>query len=110
MVVWRGWLAVLTPATHSDLSFVSSHPGCLNPHPPVLSPPPTKDLLDEEEEVGGDLFYDFFAIFLSPHPFGFQAHLFLLRLRESGATIYIVAWELRPRGPFCCEVGWGSGG
>ena len=38
----EGWLAVLTPATLSDLSFVSSHPGPLAPHPPVPSPPPTK--------------------------------------------------------------------
>lgn len=106
----EGWLEVLTPDTLADLSFVSSHPG------PVTPPSPRhhqqKDLADEEEEeVGGHLFYDFFAIFFSSLLFGFQAHSFLPRPPETGgATIYIVAWELRPRGPLCCEVGWGSGG
>lgn len=48
----EGWLAVLTPATLSDLSFVSSHPGPLAP-PTPLSPHrhQQKDLLGEEEEV-----------------------------------------------------------
>ena len=84
------------------------------PHPPVPSPPPTKGPLGRGGGGGGGgggtSFMTSLPFFSSSLPFGFQAHSFLPRPRESGATIYIVAWELRPRGPFCCEVGWGSGG
>lgn len=77
----------------------------MSPHPKQQ-----KDLLDEEEEVGATSFMTSLPFFSPPFPLGLQAHSFLPRPRESGATIYIVAWELRPRGPFCCEVGWGSSG
>lgn len=60
--VWKGWLAVLTPATLSDLSFVSSHPGPLSPHPLVPSLPINKRT-SWIRRRGGHLFYDFFAIF-----------------------------------------------
>lgn len=73
----EGWLAVLTPATLSDLSFVSSHPG-------PLAPPPTPCPLTATNKRTswvrrrrwrrwwGHLFYDFFAIFFLLPPFRFS--------------------------------------
>lgn len=53
----EGWLAALTLATLSDLSFVPSHPGPLTLHPLSPQSHQQKELMDKEEEVGGLLFY-----------------------------------------------------
>lgn len=107
MDVWRRRLEVVTPMTLSDLSFVSSRPGPPSSTPMCPQPHQQWDLLGEKEEVGCNSFMTSLPFFSSSTPFDFQS---LSHPRESGATIYIVAWELRPRGPFCCEVGCGSGG
>lgn len=94
---------MLTPATLSDLSFVSCHPV---PQPLAPNIPSKKKI--SGTRGGGNSFMTSLPIFLhvpsllSP----FQFHSFLRRPQESGATIYIVAWELRPCGPF---VGGGLG-
>lgn len=77
----EGWLRAVTPAALSDLSFVSSHPG---PPPPSSLFHQQKDLSGEEGGRGGTSFMTSLPFFFSTLPFGFQAHSFLPRPRESG--------------------------
>lgn len=102
---WQLWpLQLSSTCPLSLIALVPLPRTPMSPHPLQQ-----KDLL-EEEMVVGHLFYDFFAIFLTPpsHPVWFSALLRHRDLGGGGGTIYIVAWEWRPCGPFCCEVGWGS--
>lgn len=102
--VWQFWPLWLPPTCPlSPLAAVSSAPT-----PPCpLSPVQQKDLL----ELGGrwrEALSWLLCHFSSLRtPFGFRPRSILW---SRGATIYIVAWEWRPHGPFCCEVGWGSSG
>lgn len=100
---WRLWPLWLSPTC--PLSLLTPVP---SPSTPMCPQPHQQwDLLGEKEEVGCNSFMTSLPFFSSSTPFDFQS---LSHPLESGATIYIVAWELRSRGPFCCEVGCGSGG
>lgn len=100
---WRFWPLWFSPTC--PLSLLALVP---SPSTPMCPQPRRQwDLLGEKEEVGCTSFMTSLPFFSSSTPFDFQS---LSHPRESGATIYIVVWELRPRGPFCCEVGCGSGG
>lgn len=100
---WRLWPLWLSPTC--PLSLLTPVP---SPSTPMCPQPHQQwDLLGEKEEVGCNSFMTSLPFFSSSTPFDFQS---LSHPLESGTTIYIVAWELRSRGPFCCEVGCGSGG
>lgn len=100
---WRLWPLWLSPTC--PLSLLTPVP---SPSTPMCPQPHQQwDLLGEKEEVGCNSFMTSLPFFSSSTPFDFQS---LSHPLESGATIYIVAWELRSRGPFCCEVGCGRGG